>query len=113
MLHPDRFFDSDIAVRRIARTLYDETRTLPLLCPHGHVDPVLFAQNDLFLDPTALLFTPDHYLVRMLYSAGVPLEALGLSAVGEQEVQAHPARDLGTICCSLPQISCHSVWGLA
>lgn len=90
VLHPDRFFDSDIAVRRIARTLYDETRTLPLLCPHGHVDPVLFAQNGSFLDPTALLFTPDHYLVRMLYSAGVPLEALGLSAVGEPEVQHTP-----------------------
>jgi len=97
VLHPDRFFDSDIAVRRIARTLYDETRTLPLLCPHGHVDPVLFAQNGSFVDPTALLFTPDHYLVRMLYSAGVPLEALGLSAVGEQEVQHTPREIWGRL----------------
>ncbi|HSJ78971.1 MAG TPA: glucuronate isomerase, partial [Erythrobacter sp.] len=29
-------------------------------------------------DPAALLITPDHYVFRMLYSQGIPLEALGV-----------------------------------
>ncbi len=89
-LHPDRFFDSDREVRRMARTLFDETRTLPLVCAHGHVDPQLLAVNSAFPEPTDLLFTPDHYLVRMLYSAGIPLNVLGLSARDDLEVQYHP-----------------------
>ncbi|HZX90787.1 MAG TPA: glucuronate isomerase, partial [Rudaea sp.] len=34
--------------------------------------------NAPFANPTDLLLTPDHYLYRMLYSQGVPLEALGV-----------------------------------
>ena len=42
-LDPDRYFDPDPQVRRIARELYEGTRELPLICPHGHVDPALLA----------------------------------------------------------------------
>lgn len=82
VLHPDRFFDPDPAVRRAARALYEETRTLPLVCPHGHVDPALLADDAPFPEPTALLITPDHYIFRMLYSQGIPLEALGIPMQG-------------------------------
>ena len=34
VLHEDRFFDAEPSVRRVARTLYEETRALPLICPH-------------------------------------------------------------------------------
>jgi glucuronate isomerase len=51
---------------------------LPLVCPHGHTDPRWFADDEPFEDPTSLLVTPDHYVTRMLYSQGVPLEALGV-----------------------------------
>src|SRR5687767_13832786 len=78
VLHPDRFFDSDATVRRAARTLYEETRSLPLVCPHGHVDPAMLAENRPFPEPTALLITPDHYIFRMLYSQGIPMERLGI-----------------------------------
>ncbi|HKO15064.1 MAG TPA: glucuronate isomerase [Gemmatimonadaceae bacterium] len=78
VLHEDRFFDPDPAIRRVARTLYDETRGLPLICPHGHVDPALLARNAPFPEPTALLITPDHYIFRMLFSRGIALEALGI-----------------------------------
>ena len=44
-LHADRFLDPDAAIRRVARELYEETRSLPLVCPHGHVDPSLLANN--------------------------------------------------------------------
>ena len=78
VLHEDRFFDPDPATRRAARALYEETCALPLVCPHGHVDPQLLADDAPFPEPTALLITPDHYIFRMLYSQGVPMEALGV-----------------------------------
>jgi glucuronate isomerase len=77
-LHEDRFFDPDPSIRRVARELYEETRELPLLCPHGHVDPRVLAENERFSEPTALIITPDHYIFRMLYSQGIPLETLGI-----------------------------------
>jgi len=53
VLDPDRFFDSDPAVRRIARDLYEETRRLPILSPHGHVDPGILAWDEPFPEPAA------------------------------------------------------------
>src|SRR5215207_4980723 len=79
-LHPDRFFDSDPAVHRAAREIYEATSDLPLVCPHGHVDPSLLAEDRAFPEPAALLITPDHYLFRMLFSQGVSLESLGVPA---------------------------------
>jgi glucuronate isomerase len=78
-LHEDRYFDPDPAVRRHARALYEETRTLPIVSPHGHVDPAILASNDPFRDPASLFVTPDHYVLRILYSHGVPLESLGVA----------------------------------
>jgi glucuronate isomerase len=77
-LHPDRFFDADVTVRRVARELYEEMAVLPLVCPHGHVDPAILAEDRPFPEPAALLITPDHYLFRMLFSQGVSLESLGV-----------------------------------
>ncbi len=77
-LEEDRFFDSDPVVRRAARAIYDETRSLPLICPHGHVDPRLLSENAAFPEPTALLIVPDHYIFRMLYSRGISLDLLGV-----------------------------------
>jgi glucuronate isomerase len=79
-LHPDRYFDPDPAIRRAAREVYEETSDLPLVCPHGHVDPSLLAEDRAFPEPAALLITPDHYLFRMLFSQGVSLESLGVPA---------------------------------
>src|SRR5436309_3451662 len=90
VLDPDRFFDPDPSVRRIARDLYESTRDLPLVCPHGHVDPAMLAFNDPFPEPTALLITPDHYLFRMLYSRRVPMESLGVPTRDRSEVERDP-----------------------
>ena len=92
VLHEDRFFDSDPAVRRAARALYDETRALPLVCPHGHVEPRLLADNAPFPEPTALLIVPDHYIFRMLYSRGIPLESLGIPTRDGTPVEQDPRR---------------------
>ena len=76
VLHEDRFFDPDPAVRRVARELYEETRRLPIVSPHGHVDPRILATNEPFAEPAALIVQPDHYILRVLYSRGIPLERL-------------------------------------
>jgi glucuronate isomerase len=79
ILHPDRFFDPDPAQQVVARELYATVADLPLVCPHGHVDPRLFVdENASFGTPADLLIIPDHYVFRMLYSQGIPLEALGV-----------------------------------
>jgi len=78
-MHPDRLFPADQSTRAIARRLYNSVRALPIISPHGHTDPRWFADNAPFSDPVSLLLTPDHYIIRMLYSQGLALEALGLS----------------------------------
>ena len=78
MLHRDRLLPADPGVRRIARTLYERTRSLAIVSPHGHCDPSALADDTAFENPATELVTKDHYLLRMLYSQGVPLEALGV-----------------------------------
>jgi glucuronate isomerase len=63
----------------IAHQLYESVADLPLICPHGHVDPRLFAEPDFrFGSPAELFIIPDHYILRMLYSQGIGLEDLGI-----------------------------------
>ena len=78
-LHPDRLLPAEPGTRAIARRLYSEVRRLPIVSPHGHTDPAWFAGNEPFADPAQLLITPDHYLLRMLYSQGIALERLGVA----------------------------------
>ena len=75
-LNPDRYLDPDPAVRRVARALYEETRGLPIVSPHGHVDARLLAENAPFPEPASLIVQPDHYILRLLYANGVLLETL-------------------------------------
>ncbi|MEL7115060.1 MAG: glucuronate isomerase [Pseudomonadota bacterium] len=77
-LDPDRLFPPDPSTRGLARALYETVAELPIISPHGHTDPRWFAENDRFPDPAQLFVTPDHYVFRMLYSQGVPLEDLGV-----------------------------------
>jgi glucuronate isomerase len=91
-LHPDRFFDADPAIRKVARALYEETRGLPIVAPHGHVDPRLLAENEPFPEPTALLIIPDHYIFRMLYSRGIPMESLGVPTRDGTGVESDPRK---------------------
>ncbi len=92
VLHEDRFFDSDPAVRSIARELYAGTRSLPIIAPHGHVDARLLAENEPFPEPTALFIWPDHYILRLLYSQGVSLDAIGIPRRDGVASEADPRR---------------------
>jgi glucuronate isomerase len=86
-LHPDRLFPPDPVTRGIARRLYASVEHLPIVSPHGHTDPSWFALNEPFPNAVDLLLTPDHYLVRMLYSQGVPMETLGVPTIDGTEVE--------------------------
>jgi glucuronate isomerase len=81
ILHPDRFFDSDKEIRKNAIELYNDVKDLPIISPHGHVDPNILAENRPFPDPAELILIPDHYIFRMLYSQGIPLESLGVPTI--------------------------------
>jgi glucuronate isomerase len=90
MLHPDRYFSPIPEVRAIARALYQRVANLALVCPHGHVDPRILAEDTPFPDPAALIVIPDHYITRMLYSQGVPLESLGVPRLDGGPVERDP-----------------------
>jgi glucuronate isomerase len=76
-LAADRFFDPDPAQKTAALDLYDLVRDLPIVSPHGHVDPALFVDPDQrFGNPVELLIQPDHYVLRMLVSQGIAYEQL-------------------------------------
>ncbi len=77
-LDPERFFPADREARATARALYEQVRARPIISPHGHTDPAWFAEDRPFNNATELLLVPDHYILRMLYSQGIPLEALAV-----------------------------------
>ncbi|MDB5525786.1 MAG: uxaC [Rhizobium sp.] len=77
-LHADRLFPADPSTRSIARGLYDAVSELPIVSPHGHTEPVWFAEDQPFTDAASLLVVPDHYLFRMLFSTGVSHDDLGV-----------------------------------
>jgi glucuronate isomerase len=88
-LHPERLFPSDPRTRAVAADLFAAVETLPIVSPHGHVDPTWFAADAPFKDAVEVFLKPDHYLLRMLYSQGVGLNALGFPGSG-LEVEADP-----------------------
>jgi glucuronate isomerase len=87
-LHPERLLPPEPGVRSIARRLYQAVRDLPILSPHGHVDPRLLLNNEPFPDPSTLFVTPDHYVTRLLHASGVPLDALGVGHGPRPEAEA-------------------------
>ncbi|HZJ09906.1 MAG TPA: glucuronate isomerase [Trueperaceae bacterium] len=98
-LDPDRCFSPVATVRDRARELYEGVRDLPIVSPHGHVQPELLADPGArFSDPANLLIVPDHYVLRMLYSRGVPLEKLGVPTLDDTPVETDPRAIWRTFC---------------
>jgi glucuronate isomerase len=65
----------------LAAELYHAVRDVPLICPHGHVNPRLLADPAYaWGTPVDVLIIPDHYVFRMLYSQGIPLPEIGIPA---------------------------------
>ncbi|MEP5761966.1 MAG: glucuronate isomerase [Litoreibacter sp.] len=71
---------AELTVTEPAREIYETIADAPIISPHGHTDPAWFARNTSFSNPAELIITPDHYVFRMLYSQGIPLEKLGVGS---------------------------------
>jgi glucuronate isomerase len=84
---PDLLFPPDPRTREVARILFAHAKDLPIISPHGHVDPWLLADDRAFGDPAQLLIVPDHYVTRLLYSQGVDMDALGVTRRDGASVQ--------------------------
>lgn len=82
-LAEDRALPADPVTRPIAREIYRETKSLPIISMHGHVPVEWFSEDRPFSNPAELLVVPDHYLVRMLVSQGARLEQLGIEPVND------------------------------
>lgn len=100
-LHPHRLLPADPGVRGIAARLYEAVRDLPIISPHGHVDPAVLLHDEPFADPTSLLIQPDHYVTRLLHAGGVALADLG---VGEGPLPADGARRAWRLLCANWQV---------
>ncbi len=82
ILNPDSLLGNDGAVREVARGLYESVAKLPIISPHGHVDPAMLVKNEPFANPAELFIYFDHYVTRLLHAEGIGLEQLGKSAAG-------------------------------
>ena len=91
-LNEDRYFSPDSIVRNYAHQIYESIKNLPIVSPHGHVDPQIFVDNKPFPDPTQLFLIPDHYIYRMLYSQGIKLEQLGIPTIDRTKVETDPRK---------------------
>lgn len=102
-LDPHRLFPAEPRLRALAADLYDGIRDLPIVSPHGHTDPVWFAEDAAFANPTALFVTPDHYVFRMLirrvsrWRRWISLTGMAANRVG---TRARSGRSLLTISIS-------------
>lgn len=76
-LHPDRLFPAEPSTRAVARELYGTVADLEIISPHSHVPAQWIAEDIPFSDPTSLLLTPDHYVLRLLHASGRDLAVFG------------------------------------
>ena len=97
-LNQNRFFEPDKKTRSIARELYQNVKKLPIISPHGHVDPKILAEDKNFPNPSELLIIPDHYIFRMFYSQGIKLESLGIPTEDGSKIEVNP-RKIWQIFC--------------
>src|SRR5919112_174142 len=97
-LHPDRALPFPAEQRSVAREVYAETKDLPLICMHGHVEPEVFAEDLPFADPAQLLIVPDHYVFRMLASQGIEPAKLGVPRVDGGSVETD-SRKIWRVFC--------------
>ena len=89
-MRQDRFFSPDPAQKALALNLYEQVKDLPIVSPHGHVDPKLFISDSYdWGSPVDMFIIPDHYIFRMLYSQGIALESLGIPRLDGSPVETN------------------------
>ena len=88
-LPADRYFDPDPAQRRITRELYESVADLPIVSPHGHVDPRLFADEDATFGIEAKLASPE-FRPRVLFER-FNIEVLCTTDFATDSLRSHQA----------------------
>jgi glucuronate isomerase len=78
----DRLLPADPATREVARHLFSRVERLPIISPHGHVDPALLRLDSPFTDAASLLVSQDHYVTRLLHADGAALDELRIDEPG-------------------------------
>ena len=97
-LDPDRALPFPSEQRSVAREIYAETKDLPLICMHGHVEPEVFVDDSPFADPAQMLIVPDHYVFRMLASQGIEPARLGVPRQDGGPVETDSRKIWRTFC---------------
>ena len=97
-LQPDRALPFPSEQRSVSKEIYAETKDLPLICMHGHVEPEVFAEDSPFADPAQLLIVPDHYVFRMLASQGIEPARLGVPRLDGGPVETDSRKIWRTFC---------------
>ena len=109
VLDPDRLFSPEARQRRSPGSC--TTRSSTSRCSARTATPTPGGSPTTSRSTTrrSLLVTPDHYLTRMLYSQGVPLEALGVTAARRSEDRSTAALAWRTFADALPPVPWHAV----
>ncbi|VXB39074.1 glucuronate isomerase [Plantibacter sp. T3] len=87
---PDRLLPADPGTRDVARALYRSVEALPIISPHGHVDPAILVEDTPFANATELFLRHDHYVTRLLHAAGFSLADVGVPDLAEGGAVAAP-----------------------
>ncbi len=113
-LPADRLLEAPEPARALALELYERVAGLPIVSPHGHIDAGLFVRADARLEPPGALFvTGDHYVLRLLYSQGVPLERLGVRPLDGGAARDRRPRGLAALRRARAPLRRHADRGLA
>jgi len=83
ILHEDRLFPAEPALRGLARELYAGVAHLPVIGSSRLARPEWFAADQPFANACDLILAHDPSLYRMLHSQGVDLKQLGVARPGE------------------------------
>ena len=110
LIHADRLFPTDFATRDArARAVRDGARPADRLAARPHRSAVVRRQRAVPRSARALFVTPDHYVFRMLYSQGVPLEELGIPRKGRRSAgRDRRAQDLAHVRRALSPVPRHA-----
>lgn len=95
-LYSNRLLPTGNGEKLVAEQLYALVKDLPIISPHGHVDPKLIRENEPFANPAELFLYFDHYITRLLHADGVSLDLVRAPSVPSE---AH-ARNAWKIFCS-------------
>jgi glucuronate isomerase len=91
----NRLFRGTEAEVALAGELYRLVEKLPIISPHGHVDPRMLVENKPFANPAELFIYFDHYVTRLLHAQGYALADLGKGKTDDAT-----ARNAWNILCS-------------